>query len=69
MPQPATGLAEGEDDAPFAATANTDSCAVNFLLWQLGHSGFSLPYNNASNSWSHCSQMYSKMGMILVPSI
>jgi hypothetical protein len=63
VPQPPTGLAEGEDDAPFAATANTDSCAVNFLLWHLGHSGFSVPYTNASNSCWHCLQTYSKMGM------
>ena len=68
MPQPLTGLAEAEDDDPFAATANTDSCAVNFLPWHLGHSGFSLPYTNVSNSWSHFSQTYSKMGMTLVPS-
>jgi len=49
VPQPPTGLAEAEAAEPFAATANTDSCAANFLLWHLGHSGFALPYNNASN--------------------
>lgn len=48
-PQLPQGPADGAlpklaaEDAPFAETANTESCGASFLLWHLGHSAFSLP--------------------------
>ena len=35
--------------APFAETANNESCGTSFRLWHFGHSAFSLPYTSASN--------------------
>ena len=37
----ADGLAE--DDEPFAATANTESCGASLVDWHFGHSAFCLP--------------------------
>jgi hypothetical protein len=65
-PQEPHGPAEGgfeDEDAPFAETANTESCGASFLLWHLGQDAFSEPYTKASNWWSHSLQMYSKIGM------
>jgi len=50
-------------------TAKVDSWGDSFLLLHLGHSAFCSPYTRASNSWSHCWQMYSKIGMVLSPRI
>src|SRR6516162_8395049 len=59
-PQDPQGLAGRDElEAPFAETANTESCGSSFLVWHLGHSAFSLPYTKASNWWWHSLQMYS----------
>lgn len=51
-PQAPHGPGDADAEAleePLAATANTESCGTNFLLWHLGHSALSLPKTRASN--------------------
>src|SRR5215467_6522270 len=50
-------------DPPLADTAKTESCGASFLLWHLGHPGFSAPKTRASKRWLHPRQMYSKIGI------
>jgi len=35
--------AAAEDDEPFAATANTESCGASLVEWHLGQVAFALP--------------------------
>ena len=63
-PQDPQGPADGTDaDAPFAATANTDSLAVRLLPWHFGQEALSSPKTRASNSCRHVLHEYSKMGI------
>src|SRR5258708_22532879 len=50
--------------APSPPTAKLESCWLSRLLAHLGQAAFWLPRTIASNRWSHCWQMYSKIGIL-----
>jgi hypothetical protein len=64
-PQPPDGPADSANDPELRlpATANTESCGANCLLWHFGQDAFWLPKIRASNRCSHLVQTYSNIGM------
>jgi hypothetical protein len=64
-PQGLLGLAEGADSWDFSPrTAKLESCWLSRLLSHLGQAAFCVPRTIASNSWWHCWQTYSKIGIL-----
>ena len=63
-PQPPDELADSAKDPELLpATAKTESCGANCLLWHLGQAAFWVPKIRASKRCSHLVQTYSKIGM------
>jgi hypothetical protein len=61
VPQAPPGLTPWADFSP--PTAKLESCWLNRLLSHLGQAAFLFPMTIASKWWSHCWQMYSKIGI------
>src|SRR6478609_6337783 len=64
-PQAPPGLAGAVGSWDFSPrTAKLESCWLSRLLSHLGHAAFCAPRTMASNSWWHCRQTYSKIGIL-----
>jgi hypothetical protein len=64
-PQGPLGLAAAADSWDFSPrTAKLESCWLSRLLSHLGQAAFCVPRTIASNSWWHCWQTYSKIGIL-----